>query len=229
MRCSSQYEKLLEQYPDLASQADEACRQLLCEARMCEIPTGTYMFREEDPCQHFMWLLEGSVRVFKHSPEGREVTLYRLSPGELCLLSLNSLLGGQVYPASAKSDTPIRGLVIAASQFHQALDVSKGFRNYVLQSLTERLSDMISLVSSVVFRRLDLRLACLLGQRFERSGGEVLRITHAELAHELGTTREVVSRILKEFERQECIALTRGEIHLVSQDGLEWFQRAQEA
>jgi CRP/FNR family transcriptional regulator len=138
-------------------------------------------------------------------------------------------LGGQSYPASAKSDTRVRGLVIAASQFHQALDVSKGFRNYVLQSLTERLSDMISLVSSVVFRRLDLRLACLLGQQFERSGGQPLKITHAELARELGTTREVISRILKEFERQDCIALTRGEIHLISQDGLEWFQQAQEA
>jgi len=196
---------------------------------MCNFPAETFMFYEADPCQHFMWLLEGTVRIFKHSSAGREVTLYRVAPGELCLLSLNSLLGGQAYPASAKSDTAVRGLVITAAQFHRSLDMSKGFRSYVLQSLTERLSDMISLVSDIVFRRLDLRLACLLGQRFERSGGQPLRITHAELAHELGTTREVVSRILKEFERQDCIALTRGEIHLISQDGLEWFQQTAEA
>ena len=74
-------------------------------------------------------------------------------------------------------------------QLHDTYDVSKGFRTYVLKSLAERLCDMITLVSNVVFRRLDLRLACLLGQRFERSGGKALRITHAELAHELGTRK----------------------------------------
>ena len=229
MPCSNQCDNLLTQYPGLRRHADEAFHKLLCQARICDVPAHTYMFHEEDPCKNFMWLLEGTVRVFKHSAEGRELTLYRVSPGELCLLSLNSLLGGQSYPASARNDTRVRGLVITAAQFHDTYDVSKGFRTYVLQSLAERLSDMITLVSNVVFRRLDLRLACLLGQRFERSGGKALRITPAELAHELGTTREVVSRILKEFERQECIALTRGEIHLISQDGLQWFQQAKEA
>ena len=103
------------------------------------------------------------------------------------------------------------------------MDNSQGFRKYVLQALVERLTDVISLISDITFRRLELRLACLMGQQFERSGGMPLRITHAELACELGTTREVISRILKDFERQQCISLNRGQIHLVSQDGLEWF------
>ena len=220
---SHKHQSLLDRYPSLAKHADEACCEMLTEVQMVHIPPGTSMFHESDPCKNFMWLLEGTVRVFKNSAEGREVTLYRVTPGELCLLSLNSLLSGDSYPASARSETPVRGLVISAAQFNQSLDISHGFRTYVLQSLTERLSDMISLVSDIAFRRLDLRLACLLGQRFERTSGHPLKITHAELAQELGTTREVISRILKEFERQECISLYRGEIHLVSQDGLEWF------
>ena len=139
------------------------------------------------------------------------------------MLSLNSLFGGDSYPANAKSETLTKGLIITAEQFHYLMDDSLGFRKYVLQALVERLTGVISLISDITFRRLELRLACLLGQQFERSEGMPLRVTHAELAGELGTTREVVSRILKDFECQECISLNRGQIHLVSQDGLEWF------
>lgn len=218
-------QEFLTEYPAFEKCIDETCLKVLSEAQLVEIPAGTNLFHEASPCKNFMWLLEGSVRVFRNSEEGREVTVYRVSPGELCLLSLNSLLSNGSYPASASSETHTKGLMISAQQFHYLMDNSKGFRNYVLQALVERLTDVITLASNVTFRRLDLRLACLLGQQFERSGGAPLRITHAELACELGTTREVVSRILKEFERQQCISLNRGLIHLVSQDGLEWFTK----
>lgn len=225
MFTTSQCEQLLDQYPAFRKHADEACLQVLIEAQRVEITAGTTLFHEASPCKGFMWLLEGTVRVFKNSEEGREVTVYRVSPGELCLLSLNSLLGGDTYPASAKCDTLTKGLMITAQQFHHLMEESRGFRDYVLQALVERLTDTMSLISDITFRRLDLRLACLLGQQFERSGGMPLQITHAQLACELGTTREVISRILKEFERQQCIFLNRGQIHLVSQDGLEWFTK----
>jgi CRP/FNR family transcriptional regulator len=218
-----QCRKLLHQYPALEKHADETCMKVFNEAQLVEIPPGTTMFLEASPCTNFMWLLEGSVRIFKNSDEGREVTVYRVSPGELCLLTLNSLFGGDSYPANAKSETLTKGLIITAQQFHYLMDNSQGFRKYVLQALVERLTDVISLISDITFRRLELRLACLMGQQFERSEGMPLRITHAELASELGTTREVISRILKDFERQQCISLNRGQIHLVSQDGLEWF------
>jgi CRP/FNR family transcriptional regulator len=213
------------QYPDFRKHADDACLRVLRESQLVEIPADTTIFHEASPCKGFMWLMEGTVRVFKNSPEGREVTVYRVSPGELCLLSLNSLLAGSSYPASAKCDTLTKGLMITAQQFHHLMGASPGFVNYVLQALVERLTDAISLISDITFGRLDLRLACLLGQQFERSGGMPLEMTHAQLACELGTTREVISRILKEFERQQCIVLSRGQIHLVSQDGLEWFSK----
>lgn len=229
MLTSVQCQEFLAGYPALEKCVDEACLTLLSEAQIAEIPAGTILFHEASPCKNFMWLLEGSVRVFRISEEGREVTVYRVSPGELCLLSLNSLLGNGCYPASAKSEIYTRGMMISAQQFHDLMDSSRGFRNYVLQALVERLSDVISLASDVTFRRLDLRLACLLGQQFERSRGMPLKITHAEIACELGTSREVISRILKEFERQQCISLNRGLIHLVSQDGLNWFTKNNKA
>ena len=214
---------ILGRYPDLARYADNECRNMLANANIVSFPDKCLLFSEAHVCQNFMLLLDGSVRVFKQSEEGREVTIYRVSPGELCMLSLNSLMSQNPYPASAMSEGTITAISISAYEFNQAIRDSEGFRSFVLASLTQRLSDVISLVTDITFHRLDIRLACLLGHLFERSHGDALTITHAELARELGTTREVISRILKEFEVQNCIKLGRGHIHLNSEEGIAWF------
>jgi CRP/FNR family transcriptional regulator len=181
------------------------------------------MFREQDPCQKFIWLLSGEVRIYKHSSDGREVTLYRVEAGDLCVLSLNALLGSRSYPAEAVAESEISGLMMQGDVFLKGINDSESFRTCVIKTLTERLHETMSLVSDIAFQRIDLRLACLLGQRFERSRGESLTVTHSELAMELGTTRETISRTLKEFEHQQCVRLSRGRIELVSQQGLDWF------
>lgn len=217
-------EKLLQRYPGLSDHLDANCRNLLLKARPVSVATGTILFREADPCLDFMWLIDGSVRLYKHSKDGREVTLYRVSAGELCILSLNNLLHGRPYAAEARSEEPVTGLLFSGSDFQAAIDTSPGFRRYVLGMLANRLDEIMGLVADVVFSRLDLRLACLLGQMFERSHGEPIEITHDALAREIGTSREVISRILKEFEHQQCIRLSRGRIQLISSQGLEWFK-----
>lgn len=217
-------QKLLEIYPGLSNHLDDDCLNLLLKARPVSFETGTVLFRESDPCLDFMWLTEGSVRLYKHSEDGREITLYRVCAGELCILSLNNLLHGRPYAAEARCEEPVTGLLLSGADFQNAIDASPGFRKYVLATLANRLDEVMRLVADVVFRRLDLRLACLLGQMFERSRGESLDVTHEVLARELGTAREVISRILKELEQQQCIRLSRGRIQLVSAQGLKWFK-----
>jgi CRP/FNR family transcriptional regulator, anaerobic regulatory protein len=212
-------------YPDAVSALNTLPKNILEACKKLRVPSGTHLFRETEQCQCFMWLLEGTVRVYKHSREGREITLYRVTPGEFCVLSLQSLLTGTGFPAEAVADTELVAVTMSQADFDQAIDESKEFRRYLLQNLSQRLGDIVQLVSEVTFHRLDLRLACLMGQLFERSNGAPLKITHAQLAREMGTTREMVSRILKEFEHQQCITLSRGEIHLVSSEGLNWFSR----
>lgn len=224
MNDHQRFAKLLERYPGLATHLDDNCRKLLLQARAVSFNTGTILFRESDLCLDFMWLLDGTVRLYKYSQDGREVTLYRVCAGELCILSLNNLLHGRPYMAEARCEEPVSGLLISGSEFQMAIDTSSGFRSYVLGTLVNRLDEVMRLVADVVFRRLDLRLACLLGQMFERTQGEPLEVTHDALAREVGTSREVASRILKEFEHQQCIRLSRGRIHLVSAQGLEWFK-----
>lgn len=216
--------KLFQRYPGLSSHLDSNCHQLLLKSRPVSFDVGTVIFREADPCNDFMWLLEGSVRLYKRSEDGREVTLYRVNAGELCILSLNNLLHDRSYTAEARCEEPVSGLLLNGLDFQAAIETSSGFRRYVLGTMANRLDEVMNLVAEVVFRRLDLRLACLLGQMFERSRGQPLGITHEALAREVGTSREVISRILKEFEHQECIRLTRGRIYLVSAQGLDWFK-----
>jgi len=206
--------KLLSKYPALIDDADPACWAMLNQAKLMSVPAGTVLFHEAMECHHLMLIVEGQVRVYKDSPDGREVTLYRVEPGQLCIHNLNNLVNGLAYPIMAQTDTDMQGLVIPRVDFHKTLTESVSFRTYVLRTLTERLSYMVDLVSGLAFDRLDLRIACWLNHEFEKGCGKPIKITHSELAQEIGTTREMVSRILKEFEHKRCVQLARGRIHL---------------
>jgi len=219
-------EQLQRQYPAMECLLEPAFQIILESAKQVRIPAGTRLFKESERCQNFIWLLEGTVRVFKHSKEGREITIYRVNPGEFCVLSLQCLICEDGFPAEAIAETELFGVTMGKHHFDLALDTSKEFRHYLLRFLSQRISEVVQLVSEVTFQRLDLRLACLLGQFFERSDGAPLLLTHAQLALELGTTREVISRMLKELENHKCIQLSRGEIHLMPGDSLSWRSRS---
>lgn len=211
----TELKKLLADYPDLIENADASCWEMLSGAKVHACTANTVLFREGMDCQHLMLIVEGSVRVYRNSEEGREVTLYRVEPGQLCIHNLNNLVDGIQFPVMASSETVMRGLVISKTAFHTALAESRTFRSYVLRNLTERLAHMANLVSGFAFDRLDLRVACWLNKQFERNCGRPVQATHSDIAHELGTTREMISRILKDFEHKRCIQLARGRIHLL--------------
>ncbi len=217
------YENLVSEYSNSREAQEPSWSNILKPSQKKHVPAGSFIFRESESCNNFMWLLEGTVRVYKHSPGGREITLYRVTPGELCVLSLQCLIGGEGFPAVAIAETDLIGLALSKNEFDNAIDESREFRRYLLKFLSQRLGDVVQLVSDVTFQRLELRLTCLLGHLFRHSESKAIHITHAKLAHELGTTREMISRILKELEHKKCIQLARGEIRLLSEDVLEWF------
>lgn len=211
----SELKSLLSDYPDLTDNADTSCWEMLASSRLQSFDPNTIMFYEGMVCEHFMLIIEGCIRVFKESNEGREVTLYRVEPGQLCIHNLNSLFDGIQYPITARTEKPMRGLIIPRAVFKKGLDESASFRNYVFRTLTGRLSLMADLIAGFAFNRLDLRVACWLNEQFDRSCGHPIQVTHNDVADELGTTREMISRILKDFEHKRCIQLARGKIHLV--------------
>ncbi|MDH5446711.1 MAG: Crp/Fnr family transcriptional regulator [Gammaproteobacteria bacterium] len=215
-----QLKNLLADYPALTENADQHCWDMLAGARLQSFDADTVLFYQGMECKHLMLIVEGCVRVFRDSDDGREITLYRVEPGQLCIHNLNNLVDGVNSQITAKTEGTMRGLIISRHAFHEAMDKSSSFRNYVLRTLTERLALLTNLVTGFAFDRLDLRVAVWLIEQFDRSCGHPIKTTHCEIAHELGTTREMISRILKDFEHKRCIQLARGKIHLVCKHSL---------
>lgn len=212
--------KWLSIFPELAAIRDEAWMQVLRAAKETVIPSGTVVIRRGDTCQNFLLITRGTVRVYESSENGREIVLYRTGAGDICILTLSNLLAGKDYAADARTEDEVGVVMIPMPLFQNAMARSEAFRNFIMVTLARRLSDVMRVVEQVTFQRLDLRLACLLGQLFERNKSKAISMTHEELARELGTTRVVVSRLLKEFERMGCIRLHRSQIELLSPEAL---------
>ena len=210
----------LSAFPRLASIADAGWMEALNAAREIIIPAGMQVVREQQPCRDFLLIASGCVRVYKVSSSGREIMLYHTRAGEVCILTLGTLLEGTDYFANAVTEDEVRAVMIPVAQFHAAMARSDDFRSFILSELSHRLRELMSFVEQVAFEPLELRLACLLGQLFGQSSALYLDITHEELARRLGSTRVVTSRLLKEFERMGCISLQRGRIQLLSPEAL---------
>jgi len=166
--------------------------------------------------------VEGVTRVFKTSEAGREIVLYRVGPGETCVLTTSCLLSGKSFPAQSVAEANARIVAVPAAQFHATMGESAAFRRFVLDDYGKVISDLIVLVDQVAFQRLDTRLArWLLDQ-----GGANIAVTHQQIATVLGSVREVISRQLKEFERRGWVDLGRGEINLRDRAALESHAKA---
>ena len=194
-------------YPSL-HQVQPALHELPQALQPLEVPAGTVLFNENAACQGFPLVLEGEVKVSRHSADGRSLELYRVVPGELCLASSASLFRTQPLSASGVTTKPTRLVVIGPDIFQRWLE-TPAFRNEVLGLFAERMADLTSLIDAVAFHKLDGRLAgALLGH------GSDIRTTHQALADELGTVREMVTRLLRRFEREGWVSLGREHIHI---------------
>jgi len=203
--------------PALAALPAEAARLLDASARAVTIPAGTVLFREGSACANFVLVIEGSVRVQKVSEGGREIVLYRVEGGQSCVLTTACLLGGADYSAEGVAETEIRALLLPAAAFRGLLASSEVFRDFVFAAYTARIADLLLLIEEVAFGRIDMRLA---GWLAGRGGADGIKATHQEIAVELGTAREVVSRQLKEFERRGWLVLHRGRIAVLESGAL---------
>lgn len=205
--------ELLARYPGLAGLEPAIRARLLAAALPVGFAAGRVLFRAGQACEGLLLVLEGSVRVALRGEAGHEILLYRVGPGETCVLTTACLLGGQAYPAEGVVEEPVRGLLLPAAQLEALLGASPAFRRFALAQIGERLADLLALVSEVAFRRTDARLAAWLGERAAHQG-PTLKVTHEGIARELGTAREVVSRLLKELERQGLVRVGRGTVEV---------------
>lgn len=196
---------LISLYPSLAAAPAAEVAGLV----VTTVPAGTVLFTGGQPCRGFPMLLSGEVQVSRRSGEGRSLELYRVVPGEICLVSSACLFSHAPMTATGVSTRTTELVLAPPDTFFRWLAL-EGFRESVLGMFAERMADLTALVDAIAFRRLDQRLAAALLGR-----GQVVVATHQALADELGTVREIITRLLHRFEREGWIALSREHIRIV--------------
>jgi len=202
----------LSAFPQLGGLDAVSLTRLAEGARCVEVPAAATLFRSGELCENFMLVVDGSVRVQKSAASGREIVLYRVEAGQSCILTTTCLINAERYSAEGIAETAVSGVILPRALFHDLLGRSEVFRKFVFSAYATRLADLLTLIEEVAFGRIDMRLAAFLLEHAEADGG--LKTTHQDLATELGTAREVVSRQLKEFERRGWLTLSRGRIEL---------------
>jgi CRP/FNR family transcriptional regulator len=202
----------LQRFPSLAELAPSERTPLQGGAVAMDLPAGVTVFAPDQPCNFFILVCEGQVRVYQLDAEGNEIVLYRIGPGGMCILTTLALLADQSYSAFAVTETPVSAIGLPAATFHDLIGRSAQFRTFVFNAQAARMADLMRVIQHVAFDSIESRLASRLLTL--TSGKPALSITHQQLAAEIGTAREVVSRHLKTFEKRGWVKLGRGQVEL---------------
>jgi len=217
-------EALLRTYPVLQSLPLARFERIQDAAVRLQAPPGTRLFDAGDACTHQPLVIEGRVRVAKCGSDGDEILLYQLLPGETCVITAVTLLGASRYPATGTVEEEILAFALPRNLFVELVLESQEFRVFVFKTISERMANLMALVDNLAFRGVAERLAMrLLSQE------QPIALTHQMLSDELGTSREVVSRILKSFEQSGLVQLGRKRIEILDRRALHNLHRSTEA
>ncbi len=204
----------LSRFPGLSSLDESTSKLLVDQSRILEVPHGTVVFGPGVAAENLLLMLEGTVRVQQLSEGGREIVLYRVRAGESCVLTTACLLAFEDYSAQGIAETDVQAVAIPRQVFDELIARSKTFREFVFSAYSKRITDLFFVIEEIAFQRMDIRLAQKLLELAD--AGRKVHATHQQMAAELGTAREVVSRQLLEFQRRGWVTQSRGTIELAN-------------
>ena len=206
--------EFIKAFPSFRNGPEGLTQNLLAVSRRQLIPGGTQIYREGDACSAIAFVLSGEIRVYKIGQSGREITLYEIGTGETCILNASCILSGQSYPANAVTLSDTGLFLVPSAEFRRLISEHEMMREFVFTLLSRRLTGVMELVEEVAFGHMDERLMDYL---VEKSADNRLETTHQKIANDLGTSREVVSRLLKDLERKGRVQLSRNAVALLDQ------------
>jgi CRP/FNR family transcriptional regulator len=219
MLSQADYRRVAQILPFLLRADVQLVRQFQQAAFFARISAGRDVFLEGDPTEAIAILVSGVVRVYKIGETGREITLYRFGLGQSCILTANAILSRQTFPAVATVEQEAEAVMIPADAFRDWVRRYDLWRDFLFDLLSQRLSTVMAVVDEVVFRRMDCRVAALLLERAK--GQNPLRITHQEIAADLGSSREVISRLIEDLSTKGYVRAGRGTLEVLDFEGLE--------
>lgn len=179
-----------------------------------------FLTLEGDNCNYFPIIKSGIVRVYKVGSQGQEITLYRIHPGESCILTISCLLAKNKFPAFAVVEKDCEILLVSAEKLREWMKKYDLWSDYIYNYLSEVLVNVLQIVENISFKKINVRLLEYLVEQYLQNGNQLF-LTHQQIAFDIGTAREVVSRSLKEFESSNLISLSRGKINIFDVSELE--------
>lgn len=191
---------------------------LLASARVARFKKGIQIFGPGNVPDSLLFLFDGTIRVAQTSDSGRDIVLYRVEAGESCVLTTACMLAEEAYNAEGTAETDVTAIMLPQAGFQRLLAEEEAFRDFVLAAYSRRLIDLLRVVDDVAFGRIDMRLAQRLVTLAD--GNDEVSATHQDLASELGTAREVISRVLQDFQKRGMVEQSRGRIGLTDRDAL---------
>jgi CRP/FNR family transcriptional regulator len=215
------FERISKALPILQTAAPQIKRDFINFAYYAKIPAGRQIFAEGDEVDGIALLMSGVVRVYKIGGTGREITLYRFGEGESCVITANAILHQLDFPAIAIVEQDAEAVMIPAEIFSDWVRRYDPWRDFVFNLVSDRLVSVMEIVDEVAFQRMDRRVASFLLQSSQHQNP--IRITHQEIANEIGSSREVISRLLEDFAQREIVRLSRGEIEVLDFESLKTY------
>lgn len=194
---------------------DAQQRRLAASTQPRSFPAGAHIHDGKNDCVGVVLVARGMLRVFSLSDEGREITLFRVGPGETCMLSASCMLPMITFDVFIDAQTDIDILVISAQQFQATMNENPSIEAFAYKQTAERFSEVMWAMQQVLFVSFDKRLATYLLTEARAQHGPIIAVTHERIARELGSAREVVSRMLKYFEREGLVKLDRGTVTII--------------
>ncbi|MGM0559704.1 MAG: Crp/Fnr family transcriptional regulator [Pseudomonadota bacterium] len=192
--------------------------RLLASAQVVRYASGAIVFNPDNRPDNLLFLVEGTLRVSQTAESGREIVLYRVEAGESCVLTTACMLAEEAYNAEGIAETALVAVVLSKDTFDLLAAEEPSFRRFVFAAYSRRLLDLLHVVDEVAFGRIDVRLAARLLALAGKA--EVVSATHDDLARELGTAREVISRMLQDFQKRGLVSQARGRVRLLSRESL---------
>lgn len=216
--------KWIDHFPGLSSLSAAEQRLLVDNSATVKVAAGTTIFGAGKRPDQLFLLLDGTVRVQQLSEGGREIVLYRVHAGESCVMTTACLLAFEKYSAEGIAETDVAAVAIPFKTFDDLMSQSAAFRRFVFTAFSKRITELFHVIDDVAFQRVDARLAEKLLALAQ--AGDAVHMTHQQLAAELGTAREVVSRQLSEFQRRRWVESSRGVIRLLDRDSMRHLAQA---
>lgn len=183
-----------------------------------QIKKGTIVHNGSDDCTGLLIVADGQLRAYTLSEEGKEITLYRMFQRDACLFAASCIMNNIQFEViiEAREDSEI--LVIPTPIYQKLIHTSLPVANFTNELMASRFSDVMWIMEQILNKSVDARLAAFLMEEMEITGENVLKMTHEEIAHHLGTAREVITRMLKYFQKEQLVLLSRGSIEIIDED-----------